>query len=133
MKTKIASMMALALVSMILVGFVSANQDGWNVPEKYQKMKNPVAPAADNIEAGKVLYNKHCKSCHGAKGYADGPKAANLEATMRSLASKEYKAQADGVKYYKSFVGKDEMPNFEKKILDEKERWSIINYMETLK
>lgn len=133
MKTKISGILALAIVSFILVGFVPAVQNGWTIPEKYQKMKNPVAPADDNIATGKELYNKHCKSCHGPKGLGDGPKAANLEATMRSLASKEYKSQADGVKYYKSFVGKDEMPNFEKKIMDEKERWALINYMETLK
>lgn len=125
------TLLTLLIVTFISVGFTTT--DGWNIPEKYSKMKNTLTPNADNISVGKILYNKHCKSCHGAKGYGDGPKAANIESTMRSLASKEYKSQSDGVKYYKSFVGKDEMPNFEKKILDESERWSIINYMETLK
>ena len=63
----------------------------------------------------------------------DGPKAENLETEMRPLGGDEYKKQSDGVKYYKSFIGQDEMPNFEKKITDEEDRWFVINYMETFK
>jgi len=28
--------------------------------------------------------------------------------------------------------GREEMPNFEKKILDESERWSVVNYLGSL-
>ncbi len=132
MKTRILSIFALVMVSMLVVGFMPSAQDGWDIPEKYQKMKNTLEPNDENIAIGKKLYNKHCRSCHGTKGLADGPKAANMRTPMRSLAGAEYKAQSDGVKYYKSFVGKDEMPNFEKKIAEEEDRWAIINYMETL-
>ena len=46
--------------------------------------------------------------------------------------SDEYKEQSDGLKYFKSFIGRDEMPNYEKKILDDEDRWAVIIYIETL-
>jgi hypothetical protein len=61
----------------------------------------------------------------------DGKKADELDTPMFDLGRKEYKEQLPGVKYYQSFIGRDEMPNFEKKIPDEEDRWYIINYMDT--
>lgn len=49
---------------------------------------------------------------------------------MPDITTKTYKSQADGVKYYQSIIGRDDMPNFEKKIPDEEDRWFIINYMD---
>ena len=126
-----AVVMALIFVSSVMLSF-SLVQKPWVVPAKYQTMKNPVASNATSIATGKELYTKHCKSCHGAKGLGDGPKSVNLKSKMRSFASKEFKAQKPGYIYYESFVGRDEMPNFEKKILEENERWSIVNYLLTL-
>ena len=51
----------------------------WVVPDKYVKMKNPVASDANSIKAGKLVYDKHCASCHGKTGRGDGSKAAQLE------------------------------------------------------
>src|SRR5262245_3834098 len=36
----------------------------------------PVAPGANH--PGKAVYEKHCATCHGATGAADGPGAAAL-------------------------------------------------------
>jgi mono/diheme cytochrome c family protein len=131
MKSKTVILTTLLAVSFMLFAFVPRDQKPWTVPDKYKTMKNPTTPNDENLNLGKTLYNKHCKSCHGAKGLGDGPKAEGLESPIRSLGSKEYKSQTPGEKYYKSFVGRDEMPNFEKKIPDENEKWYIINYMET--
>ena len=121
----------LVFMSFMLFSFTPSDQKPWNVPATYKSKKNPVKNDAASQNVGKALYAKHCKSCHGAKGLGDGPKAASLKTKIRSFASKEYKAQTPGEKYYESFVGRDEMPNFEKKILDENDRWSLINYMDT--
>ena len=123
---------ALFIASIVLTSF-TLSQKPWTVPAKYKSMKNPVKSDAASIATGKALYSKHCKSCHGTKGKGDGPKAMNLDAKIRSFASADYKKQTAGEKYYKSFIGRDEMPKFEKKIPDTEDRWSIINYMETLK
>ena len=121
------------IVTLSLVSFVAPTaQKGWDVPAKYKAMKNKKKGDQESIKLGKNLFTKNCKSCHGAIGKGDGPKAASLKTKMPDLTSKEFKALPDGEKYYMSIVGKGEMPNFEKKIPDEEERWAIISYLDTL-
>ncbi len=104
----------------------------WNVPANYKSMKSTKA-TPETEKVGKLLYAKHCKSCHGGVGEGDGPKASSMKTKIGSLKNAKFHAQSDGVIYYQSFVGRDEMPNFEKKILEEEDRWAIVNYMRTLK
>lgn len=109
-------------------------QKPWDVPEKYMSMQNPqAADDASMIKLGKMTYAKHCKSCHGNFGKGDGPKARSIDANLGDFSSAEFQAEKDGVIYYQSFVGRDDMPNFEKKITDEEERWAVITYLRTLK
>jgi len=106
----------------------------WTVPAKYKAMKSTVKAGDASINTvGKEAFNKHCKSCHGSKGLGDGPKAANLKTSTGNFSTAKFQAQADGDLYYMSFVGRDEMPNFEKKITDEADRWAVIGYIRTLK
>ena len=125
----------IALLSIAMFSFVATQQTKkpWEIPAKYKSMKNPTKATAESLTLGKGIYNKHCKSCHGAIGKGDGPKAAALKTKIQDFTSKEFKALPDGEKYYMSFVGRDEMPNFEKKILEEDERWAVINYINSLK
>jgi mono/diheme cytochrome c family protein len=105
----------------------------WTIPAKYKTMKSTVkAGDASIASVGKDLYMKNCKSCHGAKGLGDGPKSASLKTLVPSFAEKAFKAQADGAIYYQTLVGRDEMPNFEKKVLDESDRWALIYYVKGL-
>ncbi|MGE5384245.1 MAG: c-type cytochrome [Omnitrophica WOR_2 bacterium] len=106
----------------------------WNIPAKYKTMKSTVKAGAPSITAeGKELFNKHCKACHGAKGLGDGPKAASMKAGTGDFSSKAFQAQTDGEIYYQSFVGRGEMPNFEKKITDDQDRWAVVGYIRTMK
>jgi mono/diheme cytochrome c family protein len=106
----------------------------WVVPAKYKAMKSTVKAGAPSITTdGKSLFTQHCKSCHGAKGLGDGPKAANLKTLTGDFSTAKFQAQSDGDLYFMSFIGRDEMPNFEKKILDESDRWAIVGYIRTLK
>jgi len=105
----------------------------WPVPDNYKNMKNPVASNAESIAAGKALWGQHCKSCHGTKGLGDGPKAAQLKTEPGDFAKPETQSQTDGSLFYKSSEGRDDMPSFKKKIPDAEERWSLVNYMRTLK
>lgn len=106
----------------------------WSVPAKYKAMKSTVKAGDASIKTtGKELYNKHCKSCHGAQGLGDGPKAANLKTSTGDFSTAKFQSTSDGEMYYMSFVGRDEMPNFEKKITDEADRWAVIGFMRTLK
>ncbi len=96
-------------------------------------MANPTADNAENLEAGKILWAKFCKSCHGKLGEGDGPKAEDLDDSCGDLTTDEFHAQSDGVIYYKTTEGKDEMPNFTKKIPDDNDRWLLVHYMRTFK
>lgn len=140
MKTKkMNTLLSIASVLMMAIVFMAFSfpQDQkkaapWEIPSKYEKMENPYAGDADLVKPGKMLYSKHCKSCHGSKGLGDGPKAAQLETFPGDFSSDEFQGGTDGALYYKSFVGRDEMPNYEKKIVDDEDRWAIVNYLRTL-
>jgi len=118
------------LLSMTMIK--SNQQDPWDVPAKYEKMKNPYVSASDEDKIGRILYAKHCKSCHGSKGKGDGTKAKSLDTPVGDFTDASFKSQKDGSLYYKSFIGRDEMPSFIKKIPDEEEQWLVINYIKGL-
>ena len=107
-------------------------QEEWEVPAKYQKMENPFADAADADKIGRMLYSKHCKSCHGSKGKGDGTKAETIDTEMGDFTDGSLKDQTDGTLYYKTFLGRDDMPSFQKKIKVEEDQWLIINYLRKL-
>ena len=121
-----------AVLTLVLGAFHTPPQDEWVVPDKYVNMKNPTDPAVD-ANIGKALYKKHCQSCHGAEGYGDGSKAAGLKGDLGDFSSAEFQSQTDGELFYKSYFGRGDMPNYEKKIPDEEDMWLIVNYMRTLK
>ena len=125
---------AITLVFAIsLFSFIAAEKKpAWVIPANYKAMKIQKKGDAASIALGKTLYQKHCKACHGAAGKGDGPKAASLKTTMDDITKPAFKAIPDGEKYFMAMVGRGDMPNFEKKIVDEEERWAIINYLDSL-
>ncbi|MEI6123211.1 MAG: cytochrome c [Bacteroidota bacterium] len=133
MKIKIIGFNVIAIGIAIIIMSASLQSKPWVIPDKYKSMKSTVKTSAASIAAGKVLWEKHCKSCHGTTGKGDGVKAKTLKTTMGDLGLAKYQSQADGVLYYQSFVGRDEMTNFEKKIPDVTDRWNIINFIRSLK
>lgn len=105
----------------------------WPVPDANKNMKNPVASNAESIAAGKALWGTHCKSCHGAKGMGDGPKAAQLKTEAGDFTKPDTQSQSDGSLFYKTSTGRDDMPSFKKKIPDADDIWSLVNYIRTFK
>ena len=105
----------------------------WVVPESAKKVKNPTDVLdKENLAIGRSLYSKYCQSCHGKEGYGDGPKAKEMKGDMGDFSSEEFQSQTDGALFYKITTGRDDMPNFDKKIADEEDRWLIVNYIRTL-
>lgn len=132
-KMKFLSGSLLVVFALLLMSF-GQDKKPWDIPDKYKSMKNPQEVSdASMVKLGKMMYSKHCKSCHGNFGKGDGPKARSIDADLGDFTSADFQAQKDGVIYYQSFVGRDEMPNFEKKIADDEERWAIVTYIRTLK
>lgn len=133
---KIVLVLVMIFTSAMLLSFVipqEGEKEPWEIPEKYKKMKNPYAEDLSLLKVGKVLYSKHCRSCHGNKGLGDGAKSTRLKTNPGVFTSDIFKANTDGELYYKSIIGRDEMPNYEKKIPDVEDRWALINYIKAFK
>lgn len=108
-------------------------QDPWPVPEAYKTKVNPMKGNAEATATGKTLYNQHCKSCHGAKGKGDGPKASQLDTDCGDFSKASFQAQTDGAIFYKTFTGRKDMPSYKTKIPDANDIWAVVNYVRTLK
>lgn len=104
----------------------------WAVPENYKKMKNPLESDNDNLKEAKTVYDIQCKSCHGAKGLGDGPKAKSMKGDLGDFSSAKFHVQSDGELFYKTKVGRADMPGFSKKLSDE-DIWLTVLYIRTLK
>jgi len=121
----------------VLFAFVAPQDQkvgaAWSIPANYKAMKNPAKGDATSANVGKMLYAKHCKSCHGGVGLGDGPKASSLKTKIGSFKDAKFQAQTDGEVFYQSIMGRDEMPAFDKKITEEEDRWAIVNFVRTLK
>lgn len=135
-KRKLLSALFIMLfLSWVNLAFTAKQPDGakpWNAPESAKKIKNPLKGNAAALAEGKTLYMKHCKSCHGIKGLGDGPKSKELDTDCGDFSTKAFQSQLDGDFFYKIKEGRDDMPSFKKKITDEEELWSIVNYVRSL-
>ena len=126
--------LAAILVSAVgLLSFTILQDKPWNAPDAAAKKANPVKSDAESLKTGKELWGKHCSSCHGKVGKGDGTKAAQLETEMKDFGTEAVQKQSDGSMFYKIVEGRHEMPTFKKKIPDETEIWSVVNYVRTLK
>lgn len=111
--------------------YVMAN----GVPIDYQQVRNPLKPTAETLEDGRKLYDANCASCHGPKGYGDGPAGAQLNPRPANVAALMRMGHMASDAYLAWTIGeggvpvKSAMPPF-KTILSEKERWEIITYMQ---
>jgi len=124
-------LLIIGIVSFGLYSFDQLLQEEWKIPDKYIKMKNPTYVDKDNLELGRALFLKHCKSCHGIMGKGDGPKSYEFNYRISDFTTTEFHEQPAGVIFYKSYNGLHEKPNFKKKISDEMQMWFILNYINT--
>lgn len=126
--------LVLLMILFVGVSFTAlTSQNPWPVPDKYKKMPNPVKGDAEATKGGKALWAKHCQSCHGKSGKGDGPKAAQLKTLPGDFTKAETQAETDGELFYKTSEGREDMPSFKKKIPDQEDIWSIVNYVREFK
>jgi mono/diheme cytochrome c family protein len=132
MKNKIFIFFGLLIGAAFFYSFTSDQQvKPWPVPDKYEKMTNPYEADKASLKMGQRLWKKHCGSCHGKEGLGDGSKAAQLDSPTGDFTTEAFQNQSDGALFYKSWIGRDEMPNYEKKIPYEEDVWHLVNYMRT--
>ena len=103
------------------------------IDRSYKDKTSPVAATADNIAAGRTVYNSNCAFCHGVSGAGDAtigqnmfPKAANLldQNTVKKTDGQIYWILENGL----AFVG---MPAF-KSSLSSDDLWKATLYIRQL-
>jgi mono/diheme cytochrome c family protein len=108
---------------------------GWTLPQNAEEEKNPFAADPKAIAAGKELFGKNCKRCHGPGGLGDGPDAdPDSMQDMDLTVAKRAARNPDGVVFYKIWNGrtKPKMPAF-KDDLTKDQAWQIVSFVQTLR
>jgi mono/diheme cytochrome c family protein len=112
-----------------------ANPNGWSLPANADEEKNPFAGDEKAVAAGKALYEKTCKKCHGPGGKGDGPDADPDSMQDMDLTNpKRATRNADGIVFYKIWNGrkKPKMPA-QKDELTKDQVWQIVSFAQTLR
>ena len=104
-----------------------------NAPASAKKLKNPLMTDAQNIEAGKTLFNKYCASCHGEDGKGKTETAARMKSKPADLTASEMHGITDGEIYYvvTNGIKKSGMPSFKARTATD-ERWQLTLYVKHL-
>jgi mono/diheme cytochrome c family protein len=97
-------------------------------------LKNPVAANAASIEAGKVVFAKYCRSCHGPEGKGDGPGTPKDVKPANLTDAKWDHGSTDGEIFTTIKMGvppKLDMDAYDGRIKDP-DIWNLVNYIKTL-
>ena len=120
------------LLAVVVVAVVNTARN-WNATAAARKLKNPLAPTADVLAAGKQNYGQHCRSCHGEKGDGRGEKAGELSVAPDDFTdSRTMSRRSDGELFWQITRGRLPMPAFEDKLTDH-ERWQLVDYIRTFR
>ncbi len=88
------------------------------------------ALAAGDASAGKAVYDKSCKTCHGAEGQGNPGIAKMLKVTLRHLGSKEVQAKSDADLKKEATAGTGAMKPVS---LSAKQADDVVAFVRTLK
>lgn len=102
---------------------------------KLATRKNPVAPTATSVAAGRTVYNMNCRQCHGLRGKGDGPLAPKNPKPADLTDDKWDHGSSDGELFAIIWNGapapKSEMKGM-KGALTERNVWDVINYVRSI-
>jgi mono/diheme cytochrome c family protein len=129
MKRLLKSLLPLAILFLYQP---ASGQTKWVSPTNACAVKNPQAGNAAGLKDAKALYISMCGPCHGNKGKGDGPAAAALNPKPADHTSKVIQSETDGSLYWKITTGRGAMQSYKTQLTDQ-QRWSLVNYIRTLK
>ena len=128
LKTKNKNIMLKKITYTIIVILMFSAQgfaQEWLVPAEQKNVKNPLEYNLSNVQKGKDLYYKNCKSCHGDPGKNN---ALPLVPPPVDITSEKMQKNTEGELFFKITNGRGGMPQFKTNI-SEDDRWRIVNYI----
>lgn len=100
------------------------------VPPVYAGMTSPLGE--DAALAGAEIFKLNCESCHGRKGYGDGPAGSALIPAPKNLALLHTLVGEDYL-YWRISEGKDGTAMIGwQNVLTEEQIWQVIAFIRTL-
>ena len=99
-------------------------------PEIASALVNPVAPSAESLARGQVVYARACAPCHGTTGAGDGL-VTQVGMLSQSLLVEPVLSRADGYLYGMIRAGRGLMPAYGHQITYY-DRWHVVNYVRSL-
>jgi mono/diheme cytochrome c family protein len=131
-------LVAAVFAAALSVGTVNAQKRGGD--PKLAARKNPVPSTPASITAGRALYNKNCRHCHGLRGKGDGPLAPKDPKPADLTDAKWDHGSSDGEIFAVIWNGapsaqgkaKDAGMVGMKGTLTEKDVWQIVDYIRSI-
>ena len=123
---------ALALAAVVSLSVGASAQNSGGSPEA-RKVKNPVAATPESIAAGKALFLKNCRFCHGEDAKGDGPMAPKDTHPANLVDDKWDRGSTDGEIF--AVIRNGAGPKFDmkpNKALSDRDIWNIINYLRSI-
>lgn len=99
-----------------------------------KNLKNPLANdmSEKTLKLGETKYNTYCIMCHGVTGLGDGTVAPKMLLKPPALTSDKVKTFVDGRIYHIISDGQGVMSSYAYQLVNEKDRWAIVNYVRSL-
>ena len=121
---------AVFLTTAAVVGGVGAIEP----VERLALQDNPIPRTEESVAAGRIIYARFCRSCHGREGKGDG-RGAPPDAVVSNLVDDQWDhgdTDADIFKAIREGVPPDlVMEPWEGRISDE-DMWNVVNYLRDL-
>jgi mono/diheme cytochrome c family protein len=102
-------------------------------PQNALEESSPTPPPStpERIQRGRVLFSRHCVSCHGPTGAGDGSAAHDLDPKPSDLRDPAIANKSD-VKLFRQITrGRAPMPSFGR-LLNDDDRWTLAAFVKTL-
>jgi mono/diheme cytochrome c family protein len=129
----VVALVTAVFAAVLTMATVDAQKRGGD--PKLAARKNPVPATPASITAGRALYGKNCRHCHGLRGKGDGPLAPKNPKPADLTDDKWDHGSSDGEIFAVIWNGapapKSEMKPM-KGTLTEKNVWEVINYIRSI-
>src|SRR5262252_7144400 len=118
-------------VALLSIG-VSAQNPGGSAEAK--KIKNPVPTSAESVAAGKALYTRNCRFCHGDDAKGNGQMAPKDTHPSDLTDAKWDRGSTDGEIFLvmRDGAGPDFKMKGMKGRMTDTDMWNVVNYLRSI-